>query len=90
MRRSIATSNLRFFDKPKNRHEKEARKEFMSLFDNKHSLQERLLNALRLAFHVVAIGLLVFNDIFDSTLSEMALNAIEWVSQEANSMEFRF
>lgn len=54
------------------------------------NLQRKLLNALRLVLHVVAIGLIVFNDIFDSSLSKLALNAIEWVSNESNSMELRF
>lgn len=90
MRRFFATSDLRLIDSPKRRHEKDFQRELRLLFDSNTPLQEKLLNALRLVLHVVAIGLIVFNDIFDSSLSKLALNAIEWASEESNHMEFRF
>lgn len=90
MRRFFGTSNLHRMDNPRRKHEREIQHNLNLILSSSSSINERLLNALRLILHVVAVGLIVFNNIFDSSLFKLVLNASEWVSDESNNMELSF
>lgn len=89
MRCFFATSNLHACESPRQKHERALRHNWDVLLDDSASNYEKLINALRLILHVVAVGMIVLNDIFHSTLSELLLNATEWGVDRCESIESR-